>query len=117
MDGAYTGEICNIKIYSTNVCFDFADYNYNPEDVPDITCGLVRVASANQNDRRAVVNEGDSGGPVETPIGSSAAEARGEIIGGQEAVDGAGYDAIGYYTPINTLTSSYSGVSVMLYRG
>jgi hypothetical protein len=84
--GAYTKEVCSVKIHRTGRCVTFSD--------GVTTCGLVEA----YRNFVTVATDGDSGGPVETTLGSSQTEARGMIVGGWD------FNQIVYYTPIRFIT-------------
>ena len=93
MDGAITGEVCGVTILSVGACVPFSN--------GVTTCGLVVASKPG-----AVIGQGgDSGGPVETTIGSTQTEARGEMIGG--AADPHEFDT-NFYTPIRLITRAFN---------
>ncbi len=94
-DGALSGEVCAVKIKSTDNCAQ-AEGNH-------VTCHLVEGFREAIN----VAQPGDSGGPVETTIGQTGTEARGEIIGGTDAGQTV------FYSPIADVAARF-GYRVML---
>jgi len=86
-DGSYTGEVCAVKIKNSGLCIKFVG--------GVTTCGLVFASRSGVT----VAEDGDSGGPVETTIGSNETAAQGEIIGG------ASPDNV-YYTPMYRIVNS-----------
>lgn len=94
-DGATSGEICGVTIVNPSFCQTFNDHVQ--------TCGLVVTHHAGID----CVAGGDSGGPVETTIGSTQTEARGEIIGYGDSATSC------YYTPIRFITRTFK-LSVIL---
>jgi hypothetical protein len=91
-DGSYTAEVCGVNIDFTGRCVKFSD--------GVTTCGLVVAHKT----AVTVSVDGDSGGPIETTLGATGSEARGEIIGGTDL------NQIVYYTPIRFISRAWSAV-------
>ncbi|MDQ2839126.1 MAG: hypothetical protein M3Y42_17000 [Actinomycetota bacterium] len=106
-DSAGTQLLCNLKITAGPMCLHFDDDNLT-------TCGLYSAINANDGSAQ-VVQEGDSGGPVETTSGSTAAVARGEIVGGEGAVE-IGHDNNLLYLPMRVVEGTFD-VKTQLYGG
>jgi len=95
-DGAISREVCNVRINSTG---QSATYVINGTNT-----AVKNLVYACQQAGKAAFETGDSGGPVETTVGSSQSIARGEILAGN------GNLTCGYYLPERYIVSDWGAV-------
>jgi hypothetical protein len=97
-DGAISREVCNVRINSTG---QSATYNINGTNTT-----VKNLVYACQQAGKATFQVGDSGGPVETTVGSGQSIARGEILVGN------GNITCGYYLPERYIVNDW-GATVL----
>jgi hypothetical protein len=98
-DGLTNLEICSVKIESIN-----QDVTYNINGVSTTVTGTVYAC---QTAGKAAFSGGDSGGPVETTLGSTSATARGEILANTDSA------ICGWYLPERTIESDWDASTVL----
>jgi hypothetical protein len=97
-DGAISREVCNVRINSTGQSVTYVINGTNTT--------VKNLVYACQQSGNAAFQSGDSGGPVETTVGSDQSIARGEILAGN------GNISCGYYLPERYIVSDW-GATVL----
>lgn len=94
VDGAYTGEVCGVRIISTNSCYYLLDDGI-------VMCGLTTAQSPSR-----AIQHGDSGGPVYAHV-NGGLSAYGMLVGG----DSTGTRLI--YTPVQNVMATFRAALVV----
>jgi transposase len=98
-DGLTNLEVCSVKFESIN-----QDVTYDINGVSTTVTGTVYAC---QTAGKAAFSGGDSGGPVETTLGSTSATARGEILANTDSA------ICGWYLPERTIESDWDASTVL----
>jgi len=101
-DGYATREVCDVEIETTDTNVVYT--------VNGVSTEVYGVVYACQTAGDAAFSSGDSGGPVETTLGSSEATARGEILASNTDAPNA---SCGWYLPERTIESDWDASTVL----